>query len=299
MHNTTLNLQLFAEGGAAAASGGTAAVAGSQEAGGSLAEVKYGIQPEVPKPAQQQETPVDRAAAFEQMIKGEYKDLYDQRVQDTVKRRLRSSEETVKRYEALTPMVDFLAQRYGVKADDRGNIDLDALQKAVQEDETYFEREAMDRGMDVEELKYVKRMERENAELRRQMAQEKSRQQADRLYAAWMEQAQAAKAVYPSLDLSKELQNPKFTELLRSNIDVRTAYEVTHKDEIISGAMQFTAQKVEKDLANKIQANSRRPSENGNGGQGAAVVKSDVAQLTKADRREIIRRVQRGEKISF
>ena len=56
---------------------------------------------------------------------------------------------------------------------------------------------------------------------------------------------------------------------------------------------------VEQKLTNKIIAGGQRPTENGMNSQGAAVVKSDVSQLSKADRQEIIRRVQRGERIRF
>jgi hypothetical protein len=74
---------------------------------------------------------------------------------------------------------------------------------------------------------------------------------------------------------------------------------VLHKDEIIPAAMQFTAKTVEQKLTNKIIANGARPSENGMSSQSAAVIKSDVSQLSKEDRAEIIRRVARGEKIRF
>ena len=114
-----------------------------------------------------------------------------------------------------------------------------------------------------------------------------------------MNQAEDAKKVYPSFDMKAEMNNPKFVDLLRSNIDVRTAYEVLHKDDIIRGAMQFTAQTVESKLSKKIASNGARPNESGMSSQSAAVVKSDVSQLSKADRAEIIRRVQRGEKIRF
>ena len=95
------------------------------------------------------------------------------------------------------------------------------------------------------------------------------------------------------------MNDPEFVKLLRSNVDVRTAYEVLHKDEIIPAAMQFTAKTVESKLAKKIAAGGQRPSENGTGSGSPAMVKSDVSQLSKADRQEIIRRVQRGEKIRF
>ena len=142
-------------------------------------------------------------------------------------------------------------------------------------------------------------MERENADLRRQMQEHETRENANKLYASWMEQADKAKAVYPSFNLEAEMQNPQFVDLLRANIDVRTAYEVLHKDEIIPAAMQFTAKTVEQKLTNKIIANGARPAENGTSSQSAAVVKSDVSQLSNAEIDDLNRRIARGEKISF
>jgi hypothetical protein len=95
------------------------------------------------------------------------------------------------------------------------------------------------------------------------------------------------------------MQNPQFRQLLQSNVPVRTAFEVIHRDEIIPAAMQYTAKTVEQKLANKLVANGARPAENGSSGQSATITKSDVSQLTKEDRREIARRVARGEKIVF
>ena len=297
-----LSLQLFAEGGAgdggtAEGQGVTAAAALPQTKGeksNPLAGVKYGIQEESAPAAEVQTATPDRNAMFEQLIKGEYKDLYDARVQDTIQKRLKSSKETVDKYNALAPTLELLGSKYGVDAGDT-----EALIKAIQEDDSYYEQEALEKGMTVQQLKEVKKMERENAELKAQMQEAQRQENGKKLYAAWMQQADEAKKVYPSFDLRAEMNNPKFVDLLRSNIDVRTAYEVLHKDDIIRGAMQFTAQAVESKLAKKVASNGSRPSENGMSSQSAAVVKSDVSQLSKADRAEIIRRVQRGEKIRF
>jgi hypothetical protein len=236
----------------------------------------------------------DREARFAEMIKGEYKDLYDQRVQDTVQKRLKGTKETVERYEALAPTPEMLAKKYGVDAND-----IKALNKAIEEDDAYYEEEALEKGITVDQLKSIRKMERENADLKRQMQEQSRRENASKLYTAWMDQAQQAKSVYPSLDLETELKNPKFVDLLRSNVDVKTAFEVLHKDEIIPAAMQYTAKAVEQKIANRMIANGARPTENGNSSQSASVVKSDVSTLTKADRAEINRRVMRGEKISF
>lgn len=327
-----LCLQLFADGAAAGAADGggdtgaqgtkgvTAAAALPQTKGvksNPLAGVKYGIQEDAqaasvhadgtsaassspkagnvaPVAAKTGETDPDRNAAFEKLIKGEYKDLYDARVQDTVQKRLKNTRETVEKYEALAPTLELLAKKYNVDAGD-----VKALNKAIEEDDTYYEQEALEKGITVQQLKEIRKMEKENAELRRQMREHDRQENASRLYAAWMEQAEQARAVYPSLDLRTEMRNPRFIDLLRSNVDVRTAYEVLHKDEIIPAAMQFTAKTVEQKLTNKIIAGGARPVENGMNSQSSAVVKSDVSQLTKADRQEIIRRVQRGEKIRF
>ena len=305
-----LNLQLFAErasgagtagdGGTAAGEGVTAAAALPQKKGvknNPLANVKYGIQEEAAPAAGEQVPTVeqpDRNAEFEKLIKGEYKDLYDAKMQDTIRKRLKSSQETVDKYNALLPMLETMASKYGVNADD-----IDGLKKAVEEDDAFYEEEALKEGISVQKLKEIKKMERENAELHRQMQEQKTQENANKLYAAWMQQGEDTKAVYPSFDLRTEMENPRFVDLLRSNVDVRTAYEVLHKDEIIPAAMQFTAKTVEQKLTQKIIAGGARPAENGMSPQGAAVVKSDVSQLSKADRAEIIRRVQRGEKIRF
>ena len=303
-----LNLQLFAEGGgdggtgASGATGDNASAAGMQNKGAKsnpLANVVYGVQETEASgnesPAAKVTEPTDdRNAKFEALIKGEYKDLYDQRMQDTIQKRLKGTKETVDRYNELTPTIEMLAKKYGVDASD-----IKALNKAIEEDDSYYEEEALEKGLTVDQLKEIRKMEKENAELKRQMEEQNRRDGANKLYSQWMNQANEVKGIYPSFNLEAEMQNPKFIDLLRSNVDVRTAYEVIHKDDIISGAMQFAVQTANQKLTNKIIANGSRPSENGNSSQGGAVVKSDVSQLTKADRAEIIRRIQRGEKISF
>lgn len=298
-----IDLQLFAEGsgtGDGGATGVTEGAAAPQTKGAKnpLADVKYGIQADAQTAdVQTQETvepAPDRSAEFDKLIKGEYKELYDAKVQDTVQKRLKSTKEMVEKYNSLTPTLEILAKKYGVEVGD-----IAALNSAIEDDDAYFEEEALERGITVQQLKEIRKMEKENAELKRQMQEQTAQQNASKLYAAWMEQAEKAKSVYPSFDLRAEMQNPRFVDLLRSNVDVRTAYEVLHKDEIIPAAMQFTAQKVEQKLTNKIIANGARPTENGINSQSAAQVKSDVSQLSKADRAEIARRVARGEKISF
>lgn len=301
-NNLWLNLQLFAEG-AGAGDGGTAT--GTADTGtlatstkdDNLADVKYGIQEETRTVTESktEDKTVDRNAEFEKLIKGDYKDLYDARVQDTIQKRLKSTKETVEKYEALTPTLELLAKKYGIK----DASDVEALNKAIEEDDAYYEEEALEKGISVEQLKEIRKMEKENAELKKFRKEQEAQENASKLYSAWLKQSEQTKSVYPSFDLQTEMQNPRFLDLLRSNVDVRTAYEVLHKDEIIPAAMQFTAKTVEQKLTNKIIANGARPSENGNSAQSASRTKSDVSQLSNADMDEVIRRARRGERITF
>lgn len=305
-----INLQLFAEGTGDSGTGadgtpadGMPATSAKKADKNPLANVKYGIQEDAhPANVQTKETDsdrdavmqADRSAEFEKLIKGEYKDLYDARIQDTIQKRLKSTKETVDRYNALAPTLEMLSKKYGVDASD-----IDALNKAIEDDSSYYEEEALEKGITVDQLKYIRKMERENAEIKKQIEEHDAQENANRTFAFWMDQAEHVKGIYPGFDFETEMQNPRFFELLRNNVDVRTAYEVLHKDEIIPAAMQFTAQKVGQQLTNKIIANGARPTENGISNQSSAVVKSDVSQLSKADRAEIIRRVAGGEKIRF
>lgn len=284
----TLDLQLFAEGGSG--DGGT----GSEGATGAT-EAAAVSQTSITDADGTTATNIDRKAEFEKLIKGEFKDLYDERMQDTIKNRLKGQKEIVDKYNALTPMFEALSSKYGVDASDP-----EAIMKAIEEDDSYYEEEALEKGISVEQLKEIRKMERENAELKKLRDEQNAKEAAEKRVAEWMEESKQVKAIYPQFDLRGEMQNPKFLDLLRvPGVDVRTAYELTHKDEIIAGAMQFTAKAVEKKIADKIAANGARPTENGLNSQSASLTKSDVSQLSKAEILNLQKRIAQGEKISF
>lgn len=236
----------------------------------------------------------DLNAEFEALIKGKYKDQYNSRVSNTVRERVKNSSEIVSKYEALAPTLQMLGKKYGVDASD-----IKALNKAIEEDDSYYEDEALEKGVTVEQLKEWKKIERENSELKAQMAEQERRDNANKLVATWMSQAESVKAVYPSFNLEAEIANPKFAELLKNNIDVRTAYEVVHKDEILPAAMQFAAKQAEVKLANNIRANANRPTENGLASQSGVEVVTDVSKLSPKQRAEYAERAMRGERITF
>lgn len=306
--NLVLNLQMFdgegsGEGAVSAGTGVDTAAAGQTKGRNSLANVHYGVQDaEEVQDATVHEaetlvttkTAEERAAEFENLIKGDYKDLFDSRVQNIVQNRLKSSKAAEEQLDNLRPVLDMLSSKYGVDA-----TDIQALSKAVESDNSFWEEEAAKQGMTVEQVKEVHRMRRENEQFRRAQEELERQKGIQQIQAKWNQESEEAKRFYPNFDFSAETQNPDFIDLLKAGVSVKTAYEVVHKDDIIGGAMQFTAQEVRQKVVNDIQARGKRPTENGVSSQAGVVTKKDVNSLTKKDREEIERRVMRGERISF
>ena len=90
-----------------------------------------------------------------------------------------------------------------------------------------------------------------------------------------------------------------FRQLLRARVDMQTAYEILHKEEIIPAAMAYAAQTTERKLAEKLRSEGIRPTENGAGQSGAVSMGSRVSQMSRKEIAELCRRVERGEKVSF
>lgn len=298
MDKFKINLQLFADGGSAGAEGGNSGNAAQGTDAGTT--VVYGKQPATGgvEASQQQDTQTDRNAAFEELIKGEYKDLYDARVQSAIKARLKGTQAKAQGFDSMQPILEMLGRKYGVQPGKDG-YDIESLRKAVEDDDSYFEAEAMKNGLTVEQQKNLYRMEKENEMLRQMMQQKKDQEAADKRYAQWLEQAAGVKKVYPGFDLEAELKNPEFCRLLQSGITVEGAFKVCHMDDLMRGGMKYAVEETKKQVANSILSGGKRPSENGSSGSGTVVYKSDVSKLTGKDMDEINRRVRNGERISF
>ena len=115
------NIQLFAEGGGAPAGGEGAAaaapVAAPQQPGvksNPLADVQYGKQESAPAAGEKAGSAEERNSRFEELIKGEFKESFDARVQDIIQKRLKGNEATVQKYNALSPVLDLLAGTFGI-----------------------------------------------------------------------------------------------------------------------------------------------------------------------------------------
>lgn len=125
------------------------------------------------------------------------------------------------------------------------------------------------------------------------------RERAGQTYLDWQRQAHATKQLYPSFELANQVGDPRFMRLLRAGVDVRTAYEVTHRDEVIGGAMRASAQRTAQRLAGSVLSGSLRPGENGLTAAAAVTHSPDVSKLTGEQLEQYKLRARQGEKIDF
>lgn len=219
----------------------------------------------------QSEEPSGGPEDFEKLIKGPYKRAYDARVKSILQQRLKNSRETAEKYAAAQPVLEYMRKTLGVEGED-----FEALEKALRE-----------------------RLPEKTDPAGQQRQSEEIQAGASRMVADWQEKAQSIRETYPEFALEREMADPRFRQLLRARVDMRTAYEVLHKDQIIPAAMAYAAQRVEKQLAEKMRTEGLRPTENGVSGSGAVRLGNRVSQMSREEIAALCRRVERGEKVSF
>ena len=298
----TIYLQLFAEGGStgdgSSGAEGSAVKGVAPRGGDGLSNVVYGKSSgEITNPkGKAADSPETMEARFEELIKGEYKEAFSKRTQAIIDERFKKAKGTEERLKSIEPILSVLAEKYGSDAND-----IEALKKAIDEDDTFYQEAAMEAGLTVKQYKEYKAMERQNAELLAEKQRADEQKETTRILADWDRQGKefAEKYGIEGFDFGKEIQNPQFANLLKTGVTVEGAYKAIHFDEMVGGAMAHTASKVKEGLVNSINGRAKRPAEGATTSQTATIFKTDVHQLTAADRREIAKRAIRGEQISF
>ena len=116
----------------------------------------------------------------------------------------------------------------------------------------------------------------------------------------WLKESVEIKEVYPDFDLRNELRSSRlFSQLVLAGAPLKASYEIVHKDEIISGAMAYTADKVREQVVKNIETKGRRPLENGISSESAVMTAIDVNALTAKDIHKILKQVENGASIKF
>lgn len=235
-----------------------------------------------------------KRAEFEKLIKGDYKEFYEERIKDNLSRRFKENSLIKQKLEENTEIVEMLMDRYNISS---GKIS--ELKKALEGDNTYLAAEADKRGISVDDYKYIRKLENENRRLNTLSSQYEAARKATESVNEWYRQSESVKEIYPEFSIFDEAKNPSFVSLIKSGIDVKTAYEVVHHSEIVSSAREDAAREAKKEAADAIRQKSMRPAENGLSSMSSAIFKNDVSRLSAKERADIAQRAARGERITF
>lgn len=291
---TKLSLQLFADGaGAGAAAAGTAAGAeagsNSQSATGNDSAATGSTTGEDNAGEQ------SHVETFDDLIKGRYKQDFDTKVQSIINKRFKGAREAEASMQKLSQGITALGTYYGLDAESPDF--LDKLNSRIMDDEKLYEKEAAESGMNVDDVKRIRRMEMENRALKLQTRRDAEERQMQEFYSGVIKQVPDVQKVYPQFDIDTEMANEQFFNLVRNGVGLRNAYEVIHGSELQAARDAIIAQKAQEQLSNSVRANGMRPNEVNH--NSAPDFGRDIKNMTRAEVKQIIRRAERGEVVKF
>lgn len=221
---------------------------------------------------------------------------YNKQMKAMMQARFRETKKSEDALTALAPALDILAKFHGI---DTENMDYTALAKAISSSDVYFEEKSLETGKTVDKLRLEYQQDFQQREQERSIREQKFRD-----HIAGLEQQGAAlKTVYPQFDLALEMQNPVFVRMTApdSGLSLEDAYVAVHRKELMTAAMQVTAQKTAEQMAKNIAAGQSRPVENGTSAQAPSNTTFDYAHASREQREDLKRRIReasaRGEKL--
>lgn len=208
---------------------------------------------------------------FSELISGKFKEQFTRKTQAIIDKRFKETKNLESYKNSVSPVVSGLMEKYGLKEGEEARLS-----------------EMMNSGAENGNGEHI-------AENKTSAINTLARNVKN-----WVGQSEALKGIYPDFDLRKELKaNRLFSRLVLNGVSVKDAYETTHKDEILSGAMVYTAKRVREQVVSDIEAKGRRPLENGVSSQSGVVTTVDVNSLTSKDILKILKQVENGASISF
>ena len=102
--------------------------------------------------------PQQQAAAAEtwEDVKKRYKTEYGEDVRAAINERFKNQQDQSEQLSHAMQVLGSIAPFYGISADDAGNIDLDKLTKAIEDDDRFYEQAALEKGIPVETEKHIR-----------------------------------------------------------------------------------------------------------------------------------------------
>jgi hypothetical protein len=205
---------------------------------------------------------------FNELINGKFKNEFTKKTQAIIDKRFKETKQLEEYKQRVSPTIDALMKKYGVAPGEEGRL-AEILMKEPDENESQHKGDSY-------------------------------RSNLKNKISGWINESRKLKETVSDFDLRKELKsNRLFSQMLMSGMSVQSAYEAVHRDEILSDAVNITAERVRKQVVDNIQAKGMRPVENGVSSDSAVVTSVDVNSLTSQDILKILKQVENGANVRF
>ena len=206
----------------------------------------------------------DPETEFNDLVNGRFKEQFSKRTQAIIDKRFKATKELEAFKDKAQPILGALYEKYEID-----NGDIESLGQAMADEKEKSQRDLAGKS------------------LRKKIG-------------SWINQSRELQKTMPDFDLRAELRaDPMFGNLLLSGLPLKAAYETIHHNEILNGAVAYTADKVRRQVVQGIEARGMRPVENGVSSEGAIVTSVDVNSLTSQDILKILKQVENGANITF
>lgn len=205
----------------------------------------------------------DHAEAFHALIQGPYKKEYDRQVQTIVRERLKNCARSEQLLQALAPTLE---RDYGV---DTASLSVEQAERLAQV----------------------------SPDGKLPQTQEQREQAMRAGYERLRGQFEQVREAYPQAELAQELDDPAFMRLVVRGVDAKSAYELTHLQELRKSAVAYGARRAREELTAAMQAGYLRPREGGMAQSGCGAFAESPEQWSRKTREELKTRARRGEKV--
>ena len=189
----------------------------------------------------------------------EYRADYERHIQRAVKDR-------TKRHDAemgeVNELFSLIGQKYGL--DPTSQTFRADLTKAVQADDSVYEKYAEEHDVPIEEARNVVQLKQKLERAQKEAAARKIADEEERIISALRKSAEQTREKYPDFDLDTAMQDPRFLQLTRAwGGNTTQAYESLHHSAIVREAERRAASEAKQAVANSVRSNLSRPYEGG------------------------------------
>ena len=218
-------------------------------------------------------------------------------VQDRLREFAASQEPAKKQLQAIAPAMEVLGRKYGMLQEGKAP-DIEAISKAILDDDEMYEERAAELGTDVATARRMDELERIAARAKEREQQDLEQQQARAHIQKLINQGEEMKQLFPDFDLRREMENETFRRWTGPQIgmSVKDAFFALHREEIQRAQAEALAQQMQQKMANAIAAGANRPNETGRA-QSASVGQVNLPSMTHTELETLKKRIYAGEKI--